>query len=112
MNLPFSFCSVVVFPAELLDLHLKIETIMTGKYFLHTRRVLLLASVYIPTRDGIHQYQCNNPFVVYQYSVSFPVVFNFSKHFFYKLCCVGFFMALRHFSGHFGRGQLTYPHCS
>ena len=27
-------------------------------------------------------------------------------------CCVGSFMALWHFSGHFGCGQLTYPHCS
>ena len=91
MNLPFSFCSVVVFPAELLDLHLKIETIMTGKYFLHTRRVLLLASVYIPTRDNIHQYQCNNPSVVYQYFVSFPVVFNFSKHLFISFVVLVFY---------------------
>ena len=27
-------------------------------------------------------------------------------------CCVGVFTALRHFSGDFGCGQLTYPHCS
>ena len=24
----------------------------------------LLASVVIPTRDNIHQYQCNNPFII------------------------------------------------
>ena len=30
----------------------------------------------------------------------------------YCCCCWWCFTALRHFSGNFGRGQLTYPHCS
>ena len=28
------------------------------------------------------------------------------------ICCLLFFSPVRHISGHFGRGQLTYPHCS
>ena len=40
-----------------------------------------------------------------------PFVYRFMS-LLYDLLLRWCFMALQHFSGHFGRGQLTYPHCS